>query len=150
VRFLLSAVYWNFLQGNSRKVLTFRGLSREHAFPQDKSKLSTDFTMGKPALTQNNSRLQAFPRIILQKGMPFRLRKVNKKLLQWIITKIETELLAKMITEHTILKNFDHKIVAKYPRRKILTWRAKIKWEQKMKTKKLSKKKVIVLKDRKS
>jgi hypothetical protein len=34
--------------------------------------LSADFTMGKPALTQNNSRLHAFPRIIPRKGIPIR------------------------------------------------------------------------------
>jgi hypothetical protein len=37
-----------------------------------KKKLSLDFTMDKPAFTQNNSRLLTFPRIIPRKGMPFR------------------------------------------------------------------------------
>jgi hypothetical protein len=34
--------------------------------------LSADFTIGKPALMQNNLWLHAFPRIIPRKGMPFR------------------------------------------------------------------------------
>ncbi len=58
-KFWLSANYPGerhaFLQDNPWKVLTFRG-----------------FTIGKPALTQKNSRLHAFPWIILQKDMAFR------------------------------------------------------------------------------
>ncbi len=98
MRFWLSAVYWNFPQGNSRKVKTFRELpcgmaclsavwsEESFDFPRiilrkgmpfrriirGKSKLSADFTIGKPALTQNNLRLHAFSRIIPRKGMPFR------------------------------------------------------------------------------
>jgi hypothetical protein len=85
VRFWLSAVYWNFQQDNSWKVLTFLRLScgkaclttvqfaksfanypaKWHAFRRiirKKSKLSSDFNAEKPALTQNN----------LRKDMPFR------------------------------------------------------------------------------
>ncbi len=98
MRLWLSAIYWNFPQGNSWKVLTFLGLPcGRHAFQQYDTRkvltfhrlscrkacllcriirwkfwLSADFTMGKPALTQNNSPLHAFPRIIPRKGMLFR------------------------------------------------------------------------------
>ncbi len=98
MRFWLSAVYWNFLQGNLRKVLSFRGLPCGKAclstvwsaeifdFPRiilwkgmpfrriilGKFWLSADFTIGKPALTQNTLRLHAFPRYNPRKVLTFR------------------------------------------------------------------------------
>ncbi len=77
MRFWLSAVFWNFPQGNSQKVLTFRGL------PFGKTCLSTVWSAKVKTFrgfyhweaclhAEKSAESFDFPRIIPRKGMPFR------------------------------------------------------------------------------